>query len=440
MWYKEAKLEDKIRKVVDKFPGNGIKVWVLKKPKKVFVSFGDWADNIGRFLKELRWAVGGSYEIDHDFEVGSPDPDKRKWKKVANATNVQIYMDDYNASLRKVLTDLVAFTQKSKQQNASFRLNWPLVQSTFQKYNLGWQWMQDLQKIVQERNQMDLLHGITFLSNWIARGKYATPEMTQIEKTQAHIELIEAMKQLRTYADQLEESAVDYREYNEQSAEEDYQRISQETAQNMQNIAIFAQQAIGRIESWNGSPVTVMARTVHKNDSYFEPETSATIEFGPPGGDMSPSFTVFEIGEKGAVIDDVLEAGDEDFFTSGTIQSDYFNLLKEMKSPGSSGSGGKIMTLYTARPMKDRAIYESKSEIPSNIFLTNSLSSAEGIAMDLGGSEGIRDVWKIQIDSRYLVPTLEGMEKQYQVVGNGMVPVRKMTLISPGSSNARELG
>ena len=184
MWYKEAKLEDKIRKVVDKFPGNGIKVWVLDKPKKVFVSFGDWADNIGRFLKELRWAVGGAYEIDHDFEVGSPDPDKRKWKKVANATNVQIYMDDYNASLRKVLTDLVAFTQKSKQQNASFRLNWPLVQSTFQKYNLGWQWMQDLQKIVQERKQMDLLHGITFLSTWIARGKYVTPEMTQPEKTE----------------------------------------------------------------------------------------------------------------------------------------------------------------------------------------------------------------------------------------------------------------
>lgn len=83
MWYKESKLEDKIKSVIKRFPGNGIKVWVLDNPKKIFVSFGDWADDIGRFLKELRWVAGGAYEIDHDFEVGSPDPDKRKWKKIA---------------------------------------------------------------------------------------------------------------------------------------------------------------------------------------------------------------------------------------------------------------------------------------------------------------------------------------------------------------------
>jgi hypothetical protein len=437
MWYIEAHLEDKIKKLVKKFPGNGINIWILKHPKKIFISFGDWADNIGRFIKELKWIVGGSYQIEHDFEVGSPSPDKQKWKKIANANSVQIYMDDYNKSLYKALMDLVAFTQKSKQETAKFKLNWPLVQSTFQKYNLGWQWMQDLQKIVEERNQMDLLHGITFLSTWIAKGKYVTPQMNQIEKTQAHIELIEALRQLRTYADQIEESSIDYREYNKQLAEEDYQRLSQETAQNMQKIAVFIQQSINRIETWNGSPITVMARAVYRNENYFEPETGASIEFGEPGGDMSPSFTVFEIGEKGAVIDDVLEAGDEDFFTNGSIQADYFNLLKEMRNPGSSQGGGKIMTLYTARPVKDRAVYESKSEIPSNIFLTNSLSSAEGIARDLGGSEGIRDIWKIQIDSKYLVQTLEGMEKQYQVVGNGMVPVKKMTLISPGTSNSK---
>lgn len=82
MWYIEAQLEDNIKKLVKKFPGNGIKIWIMKNPKKIFVSFGDWADNIGRFLKELKWAVGGAYVIDHDFEVGSPNPDKREWKKV----------------------------------------------------------------------------------------------------------------------------------------------------------------------------------------------------------------------------------------------------------------------------------------------------------------------------------------------------------------------
>jgi hypothetical protein len=82
MWYIEAQIEDKIKKLVKKFPGNGIKIWIMKNPKKIFISFGDWADDIGRFLKELKWSAGGAYVIDHDFEVGSPAPDKREWKKV----------------------------------------------------------------------------------------------------------------------------------------------------------------------------------------------------------------------------------------------------------------------------------------------------------------------------------------------------------------------
>lgn len=86
MWYKEANIEDKIKAVVKRYPGNGIRIWILDKPKEVFVSFGDWADNIGRILKEIRWAVGGSYKIDHDFEISKPPtPDKRQWKKVVSS-------------------------------------------------------------------------------------------------------------------------------------------------------------------------------------------------------------------------------------------------------------------------------------------------------------------------------------------------------------------
>lgn len=84
MWYKEAKVEESIKKLVKRFPGNGIKVWIIKNPKKIFVSFGDWADDVGRFLKELKWEVGGSYKVEHDFEVGSPTPNKEKWEKVSS--------------------------------------------------------------------------------------------------------------------------------------------------------------------------------------------------------------------------------------------------------------------------------------------------------------------------------------------------------------------
>lgn len=82
MWYIQAKLEDKIKAVVHRYTGNGIKLWILDNPKEVYISFGDWADDIGKFLKELRIAVGGKYNIEHAFETLKPD--SRKWKKIAD--------------------------------------------------------------------------------------------------------------------------------------------------------------------------------------------------------------------------------------------------------------------------------------------------------------------------------------------------------------------
>lgn len=76
-------IEDKIKKVLKRYPGNGTKVWILDKPKQIHISFGDWADDVGRTLKEMRWAVGGAYKIEHEFESGPPPtPDKREWRKV----------------------------------------------------------------------------------------------------------------------------------------------------------------------------------------------------------------------------------------------------------------------------------------------------------------------------------------------------------------------
>ncbi len=82
MWYIQSKIEDKIKTVIKRYPGNGIKLWILDKPKEIYISFGDWADDIGKFLKELRFSVGGSYKITHDFETLKPD--SRKWKKVSD--------------------------------------------------------------------------------------------------------------------------------------------------------------------------------------------------------------------------------------------------------------------------------------------------------------------------------------------------------------------
>jgi len=146
-------------------------------------------------------------------------------------------------------------------------------------------------------------------------------------------------------------------------------------------------------------------------------ETSAMVEFGQ--GDLIPNFTVFQHEGK-FEIEDVLEGGDTDFFKDNKTQADYFNLINEIRHPGST-SKGKILTLYTARPSKDRQLYLNKNSVPVNIFLTNMFDSAEGIARDFGN----RDVWKIRIDSRYLVNTMDSpMEKQYQTTGSSEeVPV-----------------
>jgi hypothetical protein len=202
---------------------------------------------------------------------------------------------------------------------------------------------------------------------------------------------------------------------------------------NMQKISDHINQTISKIENWNGSSISIIADEIYKEND-IEASDSAMIAVGD-NGEMTPYFTLFEIKNGSAVIDDVLEAGDEDFFPNNMIQSDYFSLIQELRNPGSNSKGGKLLTLYTARPVKDRNIYMNATEIPSNIFLTNSYSSAVGIASDLGGSKEVRDVWKVVIDSKYLLQTLDGPEKQYQAIGNsGKVPIKRIILENAGES------
>jgi hypothetical protein len=120
------------------------------------------------------------------------------------------------------------------------------------------------------------------------------------------------------------------------------------------------------------------------------------------------------LGEKSLDIDDVIDGGDEDFFSSPQVQADYFNLINELKKPGST-SRGKTLTLYTARPKADRERYLKSPSLPVNVFLSNTYDHVEGIARDLATKEGERDIWKVRIDSRYLTQTLDGLVKYYQV-------------------------
>jgi len=140
-----------------------------------------------------------------------------------------------------------------------------------------------------------------------------------------------------------------------------------------------------------------------------------------------PSFSYF-VSDDGIEIDDVLEGGDEDFFTDNKIQSDYFNLINSLRNPNMSVKQ-KILTLYTARPYKDRKFYLNSKVVPINIFMTSSYNFAEGFAREYGGK---KDIWKVRIMDQYLVKTMDSPEqKQYQTIGDKSVPVESIELITP---------
>jgi hypothetical protein len=186
--------------------------------------------------------------------------------------------------------------------------------------------------------------------------------------------------------------------------------------------------------SWNGSPVVIHVGeppAAFSGPDYLKSVEDAQIAVGSQSawGGIA-DFTVFmhegQVGE----VDDVLEAGDEDFFTDARTQQDYFTLVRELKNPGST-QVSKSLALYTARPSQDRQLYEGAQSIPSNLFLTTSYDRAEGIAIELAGS-GTRDIWKVRIEQRYLIETLNtGNVRDYQVVGEETVPVKGIRLITP---------
>jgi hypothetical protein len=188
--------------------------------------------------------------------------------------------------------------------------------------------------------------------------------------------------------------------------------------------------ALQRVPYWNSGNVTVEPH--FSKDHYLEPIGAASVRIG-----RHAEFTVF-VNDSGKIneIEDVLEGGDEDNFQGIEEQADYFNLINEIRRPGST-SKGKTLVLYTARPTRDRRLYEGARTIPPNIFLSSRFDDAEGIAHDLGGNE-VRDVWKVRIKSNHLVETLNipGL-RHHQVVGSRPAPVESIELISPGDPASR---
>jgi hypothetical protein len=205
---------------------------------------------------------------------------------------------------------------------------------------------------------------------------YAKVEELQREDIDAWLA---ARKVLRTFEDAIDAMVHD----PDPDYEADYQRLLNTTEVHGKALIQALQGAIRRIKSWSGSRIRIRPNVVGGSDGNW----STPIEsFYVLVGDEHLGFSVFTTKGKPDQVEDVLEGGDLDFFRSPLETSDYFNLIKEIRKPGSS-SQGKTLTLWTARPTKDRRLYERARTLPPNLFLTTDMNRASGIAHDLGASE-----------------------------------------------------
>jgi hypothetical protein len=189
----------------------------------------------------------------------------------------------------------------------------------------------------------------------------------------------------------------------------------------MENLKIMKAKIVSMYpkfsSKWQGTTVVIEPYFNKGNDFQLNPIDDFNIKLGT--APYSPDFTLFDMG---SVIDDVLDAGDKDFFVDSSVESDYFILVQAFQDPSIFDMGEKIITLFTARPRADRNIYDYATEVPANIFLTSDPDEAFGYAKDMNN----RDVYKVKVKQKYLVKTLDaGRKKNFQTINGGdtSVPV-----------------
>jgi hypothetical protein len=232
----------------------------------------------------------------------------------------------------------------------------------------------------------------------------------------------------------LDRTAAGKSEYSKQDAAKDRTHYVRELKKSAEKIGRLMTSAAGRIPTWTGSKIAVKLLPLSSSfgDTFMTDEGDVTdfaeISVFKKSENNAPSFTYFG----GTTVDDVLDAGDSDFFGDPEVEQDYFALVNEIRNPGKSKrEGEKVIRLFTARPSKDRQQFQRSKTLPSNLFLTTSEDEAEGYARDFGS----RDIWVVRIKKKHLVQTLDTPRaKNYQTFGaGGKVPVEAMDLVAPGN-------
>ena len=234
--------------------------------------------------------------------------------------------------------------------------------------------------------------------------------------------------------------------YTQEAGDKDIAMWTREAHDGFAKFERVIEEAISSLPNWGGS--SVVLEPLYNDDKPINWEAdepyvvvSAHARLYKGGGwRNAPGFTIFYDDGQIRGVDDVLDAGDTDFFDDPAIEADYFMLTEELRHPGAARRlGGKVITLFTARPAKDRRLYDNARQIPTNVFLTTSEDEAYGYIADSGGG---RDVYMVKIKRMYLVETLDaGSKKNYQTFsGSGRtVPVEECTLVYESQKLARRV-
>ncbi len=341
----------------------------------------------------------------------------REKRTILENASIKVDVSKYEKMLRELVDDYAerAIEDRNRDEMDPVRLSDVLsaINSTFQ----------DSESIKKLRDEPD---------NWnVANDVYKKlfkqyRDNASSNATRDNMKVFDTLRLIRKYVESLtvvkKTDSEIYEDYDES-----YQTVLKLTRDNIKLVTDIVSSATKRVKDWN-VPVTIEISLPSKaNELDLEHGESS---FQVSVGKRDISFTLFLVDGK-IEIGDELEGGDDDFFDDPTVQHFYFSLINEIRKPGSS-SIVKFMTLYTARPVKDRKRYIGAKDVPINIFLSSSLDDAEGLATDLAGS-GKRDLYKVVIEQRYLVQTLEGRIKHYQTIGSGKkVPVKKIELLIQG--------
>lgn len=344
--------------------------------------------------------LGSSFSLPYgpNNPVGPPKKYKYKKRKLSESVGgelVTINIEPFKNSIYKKLKDFFSYYHSETERLSSFKLDYNLIKNILKDYP-------KLNELLYSLQSGDYSRSTSLendLNNWIKN--------LDIEK---RIETYKATTHLRDYLHSKEKRDINEKEYYDYA-----NQIIQKTLDNMLFIKNILEKAIESVD-YNNSKITITPNYVSSDEDFLIDSHSGDVLIG-----NKKALFSFYIENNKIHLDDILESGSEDdiyFFSNDNESQDYYNIIQYLQNPSSMRD--KILTLYTARPVKDREFYSNTNYLPANIFLTNSVNHAEGLASDLASDER-RDVYKVRINSKYLIKTLDGSVKYYMVIKNAPI-------------------